>query len=1306
MFKTFENFETYSRPLKSARTYPFLSLTMLFVLMLNAGLAQVSGYQENKGQWDDAVTHKLDMSHGSLWLDREGWSLRMWDDDARHEAIHHLHENDSAIEVPGHVIKMRFVDGKAVNSVEQHGKSTPYSNYFIGNNPRHWASHVHAYSKVVQKEVYKGVDVVYEMDGRNPKSTYIVHPGSDPSVIRLRIDGHRELTVKDGDLLIKTSVGDVWERRLRVFQTINGVEEVVDARFRVQGSEVSFILRKYDKAYPIYIDPTIIASTNSGSTSNSFGHTATFNEAGQIYSAGRCFGAGYPVDTGSFQSTFNGAPVDMCLSKYNTDGSELIYATYIGGNGEDLPHSMVANSSDHIIILGSSNSADYPFSPGAIDSTYGGGKDVVLTVLSSDGSQLIGSTYVGGSNGDGVNNQIVYYADDYRGEVVVDSLDNIYVASFSRSPNFPTTAGVLQDTLAGDQDGVVFKTTPNLDSLLWSTYLGGADRDVAYALKVSDSGFVYVAGSTRSTDFPLFGTGETTTHIGDADAFIVKLDSNGANMISGTYYGTTARDQNYFVEIDDEDYVYAFGTSNGSITSSAGKYAGPGSGGYIMKMNSSLSTTQWVSTLGNLAPAAFLVDNCDRIYISGQAAVGAPLNLTSFDTINAVNSLGLAGFYLMKLSPDAEDLEFGSFFGNNGSHVDGGTSRFDKRGVVYQATCSNGIFPTTDWAYSDSNLTGAYDNTVFKIDFASNIARASILPSDSLCANAEAEFDNEGSIGNVHFWDFGDGSTSMDSLPTHIYDSVGTFNITYVITDSGNCYGYDTAHVILEVTPPVIPEIFIGDTICVDSVRLFVDTMQFVDFTWSNGSNDWETYVSNSGVYSVTTTAALQCVHSDNLNVDFTPAYHFELSDTGICELGSPIFGPSEALSYSWSTGDSTRSTIITETGLYSLTASNGLCLDTQSLNVFVAFADFGASDTFICTDELVLSVNHSGESVLWSTNEITDSITVTNTGEYWVEVSTGFCSSIDTINVDFNPQLVELGDDFVACGSAQLSALGDYESIAWNTGDTTKQIIIDSSGRYRVTVWDKGCKDVDTINVEVQHLKFALDTAIACDIDSAILSAPVENEAIYLWSTGDTVDSIVTLENGAYWVSVRTPHCSNTDTVELLFISTPKYSIGEDTAMCIGERLRLSPDSIYGQVSWNTGDTINSLDVLTSGTYIVTQAYKSCPRQDTIEVTMRSLIADSLGMVNNVMTPNNDKINDELAFYIEPELVTDYQLLVYDRWGLKVFETTELLERWDGVRPNGEPAPDGTYFYIMKAKTVCIQKPYLEVMDNVTLFR
>ena len=145
--------------------------------------------------------------------------------------------------------------------------------------------------------------------------------------------------------------------------------------------------------------------------------------------------------------------VDMCLSKYNPNGSDLIYATYLGGNGEDLPHSMIANSQDQIVLLGSTNSTNYPFSENAFDTTHNGAKDIVVTSFSSDGTQLIGSTYVGGSGGDGVNNLEEYYADAYRGEVIIDSNDNIYLASFTRSTDFPTSAGCFQDSLSGFQDG-------------------------------------------------------------------------------------------------------------------------------------------------------------------------------------------------------------------------------------------------------------------------------------------------------------------------------------------------------------------------------------------------------------------------------------------------------------------------------------------------------------------------------------------------------------------------------------------------------------------------------------------------------------------------------------------------------------------------------------------------------------------------------------------------------------------------------------------------------------------------------------
>lgn len=672
--------------------------------------------------------------------------------------------------------------------------------------------------------------------------TYQIAPNVEPNTIALIYEGHRSLETNGQNLVIGTSIRQVVEKNLVAFQFLDGGKVIVPCQFVIwDENKVGFKLGKYDKSKELFIDPAVIAFTNSVCTSEAFGHTATFNEGGQIYSGGRCFGSGYPKDTGAFQVDFGGPfvgnyylKVDMCLSKYNPNGSDLIYATYLGEYGEDLPHSMIANSQDQIVLLGSTNSTNHPFSSNVYDTTHNGVKDIVVTSFSSDGTQLIGLTYVGGGGGDGVNNLEEYYADAYRGEVIIDSNDNIYLASFSRFTDFSTSAGCFQDSLAGFQDGVVL----SLSTLCWSTYLGGATNDAAFALKQDAFGNVFVAGATTSSSFPVDTNSAYNAYLGgQTDAFVSKLNSNGTQLLASSFFGSTSGDQNYFIELDIDGGVYLFGTSIGSISATSGKCSGPSTGGYVYKTNSNLETIEWVTSFGDLSPAAFLVDNCSRIYLSGQGATSTVLNLSNLDTLDPVNNLAQAGFYLMKLSPDANELEFGSFYGNNGSHVDGGTSRFDKRGVVYQATCSNGTFPTTSWAYSTNETNNAtYDNTVFKIDFESNIAQAEIVPRDTSCAPFAALFENEESVWTVHYWDFGDEANSTDSTPTHLYDSVGSYEIFYVISDSQNCYGDHTAFMTLEILDPLVPEIEIGDTTCVDSVMLSVDTSDFSAFQWGNGS--------------------------------------------------------------------------------------------------------------------------------------------------------------------------------------------------------------------------------------------------------------------------------------------------------------------------------------------------------------------------------------------------------------------------------------------------------------------------------------
>jgi gliding motility-associated-like protein len=1321
MFKTFENFETnatsYLVLVKFTIKYLFL---LWFAVSMQAAFGQSDGYVENKGQWPANVTHKFQLPSGDFWLEKGGWSLSFMDADQRSNALHALHQqpfDSSATLVFGHRLKVRWAYSNAAPEVISKDVSKTYYNYFIGSVQSKWTNRVHGYKQVIHKGIYPGIDVILDESHHSPKMTYQIAPNVEPNTIVLFYEGHRSLETNGQNLVIGTSIGEVLERDLVAFQFLDGEKVVVPCQFVIwDGDKVGFELGEYDRSIELFIDPTVIASTNSGCTSEAFGHTASFNEAGQIYSGGRCFGIGYPTDTGAFQVDFGGPfvgnyylKVDMCLSKYNPNGSDLIYATYLGGNGEDLPHSMIANSQDQIVLLGSTNSTNYPFSENAFDTTHNGAKDIVVTSFSSDGTQLIGSTYVGGSGGDGVNNLEEYYADAYRGEVIIDSNDNIYLASFTRSTDFPTSAGCFQDSLSGFQDGVVLSLSPELDTLRWSTYLGGATNDAAFALKRDAFGDVFVAGATTSSSFPVDTSSAYNTYLGgQTDAFVSKFNSNGTQLLASSFFGSTSGDQNYFVELDIDGGVYLYGTSGGSINATTGKYSGPSTGGYVYKTNSNLDTIEWITSFGDLSPAAFLVDNCSRIYLSGQGATSTVLNLNNLDTLDPVNNLAQAGFYLMKLSPDANELEFGSFYGNNGSHVDGGTSRFDKRGVVYQATCSNGTFPTTSWAYSTNQTNNAtYDNTVFKIDFESNVAKAEIVPGDTACAPFAALFENEGSVGTVHFWDFGDGTNSTDSTPTHLYDSVGSYEIFYVISDTQNCYGDDTAFMTLEILDPVIPEIEIGDTTCVDSVMLSLDTTDFSAFQWSNGSQEPIIYVSTEGQYSVSATANLFCINHDTVDITFLEAYNFHINDTGICELGFPVFGPNGSVSYLWSTGDTTRSTNITQTGVYTLTASNGECEQVEEMNVDVSFVKFETNDTITCLDSFYLGVDEAGGDILWSTNQTTPVIATWQTGTYWVTVSNGFCISSDTINLEFDPELINLGNDTVACESFEIELNDEFDTYLWSVGSFDNKIRIDSSMRIWVVIGNAECTDKDTLDITIQRLALSQSDIIACDMDSIQLEAPVYKDALYTWSNGDSLRQTWAFESGNYWVGMRTPYCHKIDTLALRLIDTPPFSLGPDTTMCLGETLSVPLDTNYSKPVWSTGDTGNSVILLNEGELWAAQTFDGCVRYDTIVVNLRQLNSDSFAMVNNVMTPNGDGINDFLEFSIEEEsLVLDYHLLVYDRWGIRVFESEDMNERWDGIRPSGREADDGAFFYLLTIETVCVQKPVLMIKDNVTLIK
>ena len=179
--------------------------------------------------------------------------------------------------------------------------------------------------------------------------------------IELNYDGADDIAVKNDRLHIYTQVNHIIEDKPYAFQIIDGEKIEVQCKFKLKGTTVTFAFpRGYNHNYDLIIDPTLMFATYSGSTANNFGYSATFDSKGFLYAGSSVFGTGYPTVLGSYDGTFNGGTglspgIDIAISKFDTTGTFLLYSTYIGGNSDELPHSLIVNNFDELFILGTTS---------------------------------------------------------------------------------------------------------------------------------------------------------------------------------------------------------------------------------------------------------------------------------------------------------------------------------------------------------------------------------------------------------------------------------------------------------------------------------------------------------------------------------------------------------------------------------------------------------------------------------------------------------------------------------------------------------------------------------------------------------------------------------------------------------------------------------------------------------------------------------------------------------------------------------------------------------------------------------------
>ncbi|WP_073280663.1 DUF7948 domain-containing protein [Hymenobacter psychrotolerans] len=745
---------------------------------------------ENKGQWDAPVRYAAALPGGRLFMGPAGFTYSFLDPKALSRHARHgtpATGQPSSDEVRGHAYTVTFEGANSAPTLAGEAATPAPYNYFRGNDPKRWASNARGFRRLRYTSLYPKIEaVLYENADQKLEYDFLVAPGGRPAAIRLRYTGLDKLSLSaDGSLLVQTSVGHVTEQAPKAWQEIGGQRVAVACAFELQGTTVSFRLGKYDRRHPLTIDPTVIFSSFTNSTADNWGFTATYDAQGNMYAGGAVFDNGYPVSPGAFRTSFSGA-TDVGIIKYNTaaNGSTArLYATYLGGNDMEVPHSMVVNPRGELVIMGSTGSGNFPTTAGAYDNShnggpqitpddeyapfrYGNGADLFIAKLSANGASLLGSTYLGGSGTDGVvsrlsgtqpngdpatvdgmpGSPVFNYGDQFRGDVTTDGDGNIYIASVTASLNFPTPNGYRTSFQGGTFDAVVVKLAADLRSLVWSTYLGGSSSDAAYSLQVDGTRGVYVAGGTLSSNFPTTTGSLQSGFQGVLDGFVTHLSNTGSAVLQSSYIGTGAYDQVFFVQLDAVSNVYLLGQTQGAMPISPGLYGIANGRQFIQKLDPLLSTSLYSTRFGSgrtlfpdISLSAFLVDDCERIYISGWGGtVNDPTGSNGSSTnglpvtANAIQALtDGSDFYLAQFSPGMRALEYGSFFGERGGrgeHVDGGTSRFDKKGVVYQSVCGGcggtSAFPIPPGAstYSATNSSRNCNNAAFKIDFGNVLA--------------------------------------------------------------------------------------------------------------------------------------------------------------------------------------------------------------------------------------------------------------------------------------------------------------------------------------------------------------------------------------------------------------------------------------------------------------------------------------------------------------------------------------------------------------------------------------------------------
>ncbi|PSK89040.1 gliding motility-associated C-terminal domain-containing protein [Taibaiella chishuiensis] len=1277
-------------------------------------------FAENKGQWVEQAKFRADVPGGAVFITNQGFVYNYIDQKDLHrihELTHEPGHNLSNEIIHYHAYKVNFSGANTAVQYTNDEKRSHYNNYYIGNDPSKWASNVHLYGKVTQKNVYQGVDVsIYSQKG-SLKYDFVVAPGADAAQIALTFDGVQPQLTAEGHLKLKTSVNEIIEQAPYTYQVIDGKETPVKSKYKLNRGKLSFEFPEgYNHQAELVIDPILVFATYSGGTSASnYSDATTYDQAGNLYAGAYAYGLGWPVTTGAYQTTFGGGSVDAAINKYNALGSALVFSTFYGGSGNDLPHAMIVNEQNELILVGSTTSSNLPVPATAYDASLGGSTDIFVAHFNATATSLIGATYMGGSGSEPTG---ISFGSGFFGlqsqnttspvEVNFDDAGNIWVVSSTPSNDFPVTANAQQATYGGgSSDGVLFKLNPACSNLLYSSYLGGTGADAINGIKFNSSNNLVICGATQSTNFPTTaGALHTTAPGGVSDGFVSIVNAATGAIAVSTFVGTIADDQAVNLDIDEGDNIFVLGRTLGDYPISAGVYNMPNTDVFIDKLNPTLTTSLKSTRVGNpqnssnYFPTAFLHDVCGNTYVAGLNAVAdMPTTGDAFQTQHA-------RFWFVVLQPNFSDILFGSYFGalvSSGypDHTHVGVNRLDPEGVVYHSVCANaptGTFPTTAGSYAPAKLNSAGQDIIsYKFDFEATGVNSdfkldpTISANDTGCAPYTVKFHNTSTSSETYIWDFGDNTTtSTDTNPTHIFVNPGVYTVTLYAHADSSCITDDTAYMTITVLKTELPDIVVNDTtLC--SFQQSIPLSVHINNPSANNTILWQPgtgILSNPTLPQITVDPSVNNLYyvtvkdtipgicgfsvTDTIHIDLAPRQLDIINnDTVVCEgamipltvIGTPGY------TYKWtpSTGVSDTTLLnptltIHQPNIYTIRASHPGCEDTLvSINIgmhYIPTVELGPNKAFC----------------------------------QWTEVA------LESVVTPYRPDYIY-----------QWSPSGGLNTPTGPNAD----LVADTSGTWYLDVKTPiGCAARDSIKLTVYPGNFG---AAATDTGYC---PPSE---VQLWATGGVsyswTPSYGLNDTGIanplaspatttdYTVYIKDIHnCLDTQKLTVTVYPLGVLALPDSINVYPGEAYQVAPNTNALYFQWfpasgvsnpNIADPTLSPEVRTR--YFVTaRTEHGCVVTDSMDVLVKETELDmpnafAPGGTNNLFKPTKRGIAQLKSFTI------------FNRWGNKVYSSTNIDEGWDGTY-KGAIQPMGVYMYVIEAVTDK-GRPFTK-QGNVTLIR